>query len=125
MILAEREPTLPRVVEQRRTEVLHYLRAANAIKEYDTVRELTAFLESEVLDGMARLGMPRGLTRVLLFYRNPKAIVEVSNRMLPGMAFDAFQAPQCWRHFGPRLKELEMWARRIEPQWITPGLRRG
>lgn len=119
MILAERDQTLPVAVADFRAKVLLYLQAANALKEYDTVPELRAFLDGEVLDGMAALGYPRGLTRVVLFYRQPRAVIEVAERMLPGMAFEAHRAPGCWQRFGPHLEDLRMWAVRLEPEWTA------
>lgn len=118
MILLEREPALPAVVETNKAQVILCLRSLHAIQDFDTVRELDDGLD-QVLDELAVAGAPRGLSRILLFYRTPAAITAVAKRMLPGGQFLAFQAPACWQQMAAKLPELRAWAERAEPGWTT------
>ncbi len=118
MILVEAEPIMPAAVEDAKTKVLAAFTTMHALQVFHSVEELAAFLDDEVLDGLAEAGFPRALCRVILFYRTPQAAQEVAKRMQPGGAFYAWQAPGCWlvlweRH-GTQLRD---WARRAEPNW--------
>jgi len=114
MILLEVEPALPGAVETNKAQVLTALQTMHAVGHYATVGELAAFLDN-LLEELTDAGVPRGLTRVLLFYRTPRAIEEVQQRLVPGGTFLAFKAPACWQRLGARLPELRAWAREIEP----------
>lgn len=118
MILTEREPALPSVVESVKAQVLLALRANHAVQEFDSAGDLAAWLD-QLLDELVAAGAPRGLTRVLLFYRSQAAVAEVQKRMLPGASLQAFPAPSCWRAFGQKLPELQAWANRVEPGWCS------
>jgi hypothetical protein len=62
--------------------------------------------------------MPRFLSRVVLFTKQPNAILEVSKRMAPGGAFTVYRIPGCWRQLARKLPELRRAAQRIEPGWL-------
>lgn len=118
MILAEREPVLPVTVESMKVQVLHCLRAMHHQMEYDTVQELTAFLD-DGLEQLVAAGYSRALSRIVLFYRNDRAVREVAQRLAPGAQFLAFHAPECWGELSKRLPELQHMAMRIEPDWAA------
>lgn len=118
MILVEREPKLPSVVESVKAQVLLALRANHALQEFDSTGDLAAWLD-RLLEELVAAGAPRALTRVLLFYRSPAALAEVKRRMLPGGSLQAYPAPGCWPAFGKQLPELKAWAERLEPGWCS------
>lgn len=118
MILVEVEPTLPVAVESVRAQVLVCLQAMHKLREFSTRVELAGFLD-DVLDEVVAMDAPRGLSRVLLFYRNPAVVAEVEQRLLPGATFLAFRSPACWAELGAKLPELRRWAQRFEPNFPT------
>lgn len=118
MILIEREPTLPASVETVKAQVLLTLRANHALQEFDSIGDLVPFLD-QLLTEIQGVGAPRGLTRVVLFYRNGAALEAVRQRMLTGGSLQAFRCPACWPIFAPKLPELRAWAERLEPGWTT------
>lgn len=118
MILLERDIALPVTVEVTKAQVLHVLRVQHRVQEFDGVADLTRFLDEEVLDGLVAAGAPRGLTRAILFYRNPNTVAVVATRMVPGGAFHAFGMPGCWMQLGKNLDTLAAWAKRAEPAWV-------
>lgn len=117
MILLERDIPLPTAVETCKAQVLHLLQVQHRIHEFDGSADLAAFLD-ETLDGLVAAGAPRGLTRVILFYRNPRAVTVVAGRLVHGAAFHAFVMPGCWMQLGRNLTELKAWARQAEPAWV-------
>lgn len=86
--------------------------------------ELAGFLD-QLLAELVAVDVPRGLQRVLLFYRTPKAVETVAQRMLPGGLFLAFRTPACWTELGRKLPELRAWAERIEPGHVDAAQPRG
>lgn len=120
MILLEQEPALPAGVEVTKTQVLLCLQTMHKQQEFVTPGELGRFLDT-LLDELDAVAVPRGLTRVILFWRSKAAVDVVRARMLPGHDLHAFQAPGCWLQMGRSLPDLRAWARRIDPA-VMAGL---
>jgi hypothetical protein len=118
MILVERDGPLPAAVEEVKAQVLLALQAMHAIREFEDRTDLARFLD-DVLDGMAGMDVPRGLTRVILFFRSGWAHSEVKGRMLVGANLVEFTTPGCWMQLGKKLPTLTAWVRKIEPDWMT------
>lgn len=116
MILMQRERTLPHVVEDFRARAVLCLQAMHAVQEFDALPELTAFLD-QVLDGLVAEGLPRALSRVILFTDQRRAVDEVTRRMCPGHVCVVYKTPGCWKELWPYRRDLERWARRLEPEW--------
>lgn len=117
MILLERDIELPAAVESVKAQVLHVLRANHRVQEFDGLADLSDFLDG-LLDELVEAGAPRGLTRVLLFHRNPNVLAAVASRLMPGAAFHVFRMPACWMQLGRNLPELIAWAKQAEPAWL-------
>ena len=122
MILAEREPTLPVVIERVRTRALTCLRVTHGLFEFDTAQELAAYLD-EGLDQLERAGYPRGLSRVILFYKQRRSLEVATARLHTTGRLISIQAPGCWKIFAHRMKELEKLALQWEPEWLPEQLR--
>ena len=118
MILLEQEPALPAHVEASKVQVLLCLQTMHKQQEFLGATELAGFLD-HLLDELAAVDMPRGLTRVILFWRTPQAVDLVNARMRPGHTAQAFKAPACWLQMARSLPELQAWASRIEPGFMA------
>jgi hypothetical protein len=124
VILIEAEPALPAAVESIKAKTLITLGAMHPRQEYDTVAALSKFLDDLLNELRGIQGAPPGLTRVLLFYRDKRAVQEVAARLMPGGTFLAFQMPGCWvKVFKPKLPHLLEWARSIEPGYVADAMK--
>jgi hypothetical protein len=76
----------------------------------------TSGLEAYLERGLDRLKMtqpelPRALSRCILFYRNPRAMAIVSERMCPGFDPVLYRQPDCWLELAGRLPAIRQYAR--------------
>lgn len=105
-------------IEAQRVQVIACLRTINAIRCFSSVEHLVEQLERG-LDKMVKAGLPRALTRVVLFTRHKTVVLEVARRMAIGADFMVYPTPDCWPMLGARLPELRALAERIEPGWLA------
>ncbi len=91
-------------------EVLSLLSKHHSVMRYTSIDALEAYLERG-LDELVAFGQPRGLLRVVLFYRHPRAIDAVSRRMLPGRDALIYRVPEAWLEFYGRIDRLREQAR--------------
>lgn len=114
MILMELEAPLPAALEAVKAQTLVALGRMHSLHVYDTPGTLRDYLDTNL--AQLRLVAPDvpGLTRVILFYRDPKALAVVEERMMPAGDLKAFLMPGCWPGFSQRLTELKAAAARFE-----------
>lgn len=93
-------------------EVLSVLSAHHVVFRYSSIDALEAWLELR-LDELKGHGVPRALSRALLFYRHPRAIDVVSSRMCPGFQVALYRVPEAWPELAGRIEQLRAWSTRL------------
>lgn len=87
-----------------------------SIFRFTHVEGLEAYLEAGLdrlhkATRMLQPDLPRKLSRCILFYRHPRAMAAVSERMCPGFEPVLFRQPDCWLELAGNLDAIREYAR--------------
>lgn len=104
MILLQDTPLGPEHTETK-DRVIKALSEMHAVKIYTSRGELETFLD-DVLAGMPT-DMPKGLTRVIAFIKEPWAAGVIMHRMAFGFTATFYTQPECWTYLKTKLPEME------------------
>jgi hypothetical protein len=103
MILIEDHTVPPEFAEDYSLVMRVMSKTSHGVHRFSSVEALEAFLEAG-LDQLSAAGFPRGLRRIVLFYRDFPAVVAVAQRMLPGFEFEAWPLPDAWPQLAEQLR---------------------